>query len=65
MRYFIYTILFFLLGACLTLLVLLGIDMSIANRDYEKLIRNGDFEQSVNGCIFDFVCEKYTQELWK
>lgn len=65
MKYFIYTVLFLLLGACLTLLVLLGIDESMAYRDYETLRANGDYEQQVTGCIFDFVCEKYTRELWK
>ena len=61
----IYTILFGLLGTCMTLLVLLGIDESVAYRDYETLKHNGDYEQKVTGCIFDFVCEKYTKELWK
>lgn len=54
-----------LASMCFTLFVLLGIDMSIANRDYEKLIQNGDYEQSVNGCIFGFVCKHFNQKLWE
>lgn len=65
MKYVIQFTLLILASLCFMLFVLLGIDMSIANRDYEKLIQNGDYEQSVNGCIFDFVCEHYTKELWK
>ena len=65
MRMFIYCVLFGLLGLLMTLLVLLGIDESMAYRDYETLRANGDYEQQVTGCIFNFVCEKYTKELWK
>ena len=65
MKYLINGVLMMLASLCLVLFVLLGIDMSEANRDYERLVRNGDFEQRVEGCIFDFVCEHYTKELWK
>lgn len=65
MKYIYEFTLLMLASLCFTLFVLLGIDMSIANRDYEKLIRNGDYEQSVNGCVFDFVCKHYTKQLWE
>ena len=65
MRYLIMGILYLLASMLIVLLVLLGIDSSVAYRDYETLKQNGDYEQKVTGCIFDFVCEKYTKELWK
>ena len=65
MKYIYEFTLLMLASMCFTLFVLLGIDMSIANRDYEKLIQDGDYEQSVNGCVFDFVCKHYNQKLWE
>lgn len=65
MKYFINGILMLLASICFTLFVLLGIDMSVANRDYEMMVRNGDFERRVEGCIFEWVCKHYTEELWK
>lgn len=65
MKYLINGILMLLASLCLVLFFLLGIDMSVANRDYEKLIRSRECEQSVDGCIFDFVCKHFNQKLWE
>lgn len=65
MRYLIMGTLYLLASMLVVLLVLLGIDTTVAYRDYETLKSHGDYEQKVTGCIFDFVCEKYTRELWK
>ena len=48
---------------CFTL-GLVGMDMTIAQRDYEHAVRNGDYEQQITGCIFDRVCDHYTEMLW-
>lgn len=65
MKYFINGIRMLLASLCFMLFVLLGIDMSIANRDYETLKHNGDYEQEVTGCVFEWVCKHYTEELWE
>ena len=65
MKIFIQSVLILLLTIYLMFIVFLGIDISVAMKDYEKLKQNGDYEQKVEGCIFDWVCEKYTKELQK
>lgn len=65
MKYLINGILILFASLCFLLFVFLGIDMSVANRDYERMVRNGDFEQQVEGCIFEWVCKHYTEQLWK
>lgn len=65
MKYIYEFTLLMLASLCFGLFVLLGIDMSVANRDYERMVRNGDFEQRVEGCIFEWVCKHYTEQLWK
>ncbi len=65
MKYLINGILMLLASLFLVLFIFLGIDMSLANREYEMLARNGDYEQKVDGCIFEWVCQHYTEELWK
>lgn len=65
MRYLVQGILLILLTVYLMFIVFLGIDISVAMKDYERLKENGDYEQKVEGCIFDWVCEKYTKELQK
>jgi SMC interacting uncharacterized protein involved in chromosome segregation len=40
-------------------------DINIAYNDYRRLSDNGDYEKKVEGCMFDWVCEKYTKELQK
>ncbi len=65
MKYIIQFTLFTLASSCFVFFVLLGIDMSVANRDYETMARNGDFEGRVEGCIFDLVCKHYTEQLWE
>ena len=65
MKKLIYAVLILLWGAIISCLVILGIDIEVARKDYVKLKENGDYEQKVEGCIFGWVCEKYTRELQK
>lgn len=65
MKTFIYLVLFAILTACGSCLVVLGIDMHVAREDYLRAERNGNYEQAITGCIFDWVCERYTKELQK
>lgn len=65
MKILTYLILYVLLGCCLLAFFALIIDINIAYNDYRRLSDNGDYEQQVTGCFFDWVCEKYTKELQK
>lgn len=65
MRVLIYTILCLLFAACAMNLVLLGIDYTIARDNYLKAQKNGNYEQKIEGCIYQWVCDRYTKELWK
>ena len=64
MKTFIYTTLYLLLFILTGILFLFGIDMDTARRDYEKALSNGDYEKPIVGCIFDTVCNKYTERLY-
>lgn len=61
----IYFVLTLCLASMILLLGLYGIDIECARRDYVNAVKQGNYEQPITGCLFDFVCEKYTQELWK
>lgn len=52
-------------GVIVGFLIVLGFDMEVARQDYIKAKENGDYEQKIEGCIFDFVCNRYTKELWE
>jgi len=65
MRYVTYAILCLLFAACAINLVLLGIDYTVARDSYLKAEKNGNFEQKIDGCIFQWVCDRYTKQLWK
>lgn len=65
MKKIIYAVLFLLLALCLSLIFLLGMDMEVARQDLVRLRDKGDYEQKIEGCLFDWVCEKYTKELQK
>lgn len=65
MKAFIQTILICLLACCVTMLMFFGIDITVANRDYKKLSNNGDYEQKIEGCIFEYVCNHYNEKLWE
>lgn len=65
MKNTIFIALYAVLMACGACLVVLGIDMHVAREDYLRAEKNGDYEQAITGCMFDWVCEKYTKELQK
>lgn len=65
MRTFIYFILFLLLILTFLLGIAVGIDMEIAQRDYNKAVENGDFDKPITGCIFEQVCKNYTERLFR
>ena len=65
MRVLTYTILCLLFAACAINLVLVGIDYTIARDNYLRAKKNGDYEQKIEGCIYQWVCDRYTKELWK
>ena len=52
-------------GVIVGFLIVLGFDMEVARQDYIKAKENGDYEQKIEGCIFHFVCNRYTKELWE
>ena len=52
-------------GVIVGFLIVLGFDMEVARQDYIKAKENGDYEQKIEGCIFYFVCNRYTKELWE
>lgn len=65
MKTFIQTILLCLLVCCVTMLMFFGMDMTVANRDYIRLSNNGDYEQKIEGCIFEYTCNYYNKKLWE
>lgn len=65
MKIFVNLVLYLLLVATLMMFFAMFVDISIAHNDYQRLSERGDYEKKVEGCIFDWVCEKYTRELQK
>lgn len=65
MKILINGILWALLTAFMCLTIVYGIDIHVAREDYLRAKRNGEYEKPITGCMFDFVCERYTKELWK
>lgn len=65
MKIFVNLVLYLLLVATLMMFFALIVDINVAYNDYRRLSENGDYEKKVEGCIFDWVCEKYTRELQK
>ena len=65
MRILTYTILCLLFTACMMNLVLLGIDYTVARESYLTAQKNGNYEKKIDGCIYQWVCDRYTKELWK
>lgn len=41
-----------------------GFDREMARRDYEKAVRDGDFEKPIVGCMWEYNCKYYTQMLY-
>ena len=41
-----------------------GLDKELARRDYEKAVRNKEYEQPIVGCLWDYNCKHYTDILW-
>lgn len=52
-------------GIIVGFLIALGVDMETARQDYLRAKEQGNYEQRIEGCMFDFVCERYTKELQK
>ena len=52
MRTFVYVVLFILLAIYFNLMFFIAVDVDMAKRDYEA-------GKAVQGCIFDFVCERF------
>lgn len=50
-------------GVIVGFLIVLGVDMETARQDYLMAKEKGNYEQRIEGCMFDFVCERYTKEL--
>ena len=65
MKIFVNLVLYLLLVATLVMFFALFVDINVAYNDYQRLSENGDYEKKVEGCMFDWVCEKYTRELQK
>lgn len=65
MKIFVNLVLYLLLVATLMMFFALFVDINVAYNDYRRLSENGDYEKKVEGCMFDWVCEKYTKELQK
>lgn len=65
MKIFVNLVLYLLLVATLMMFFALFVDINVAYNDYRRLSENGDYEKKVEGCMFDWVCEKYTRELQK
>lgn len=42
-----------------------GFDREMARRDYEKSIRDGDFEKPIVGCVWQYNCDYYTKLLYE
>lgn len=41
-----------------------GFDREMARRDYERAVRNGDYEAPIVGCLWKYNCEYYTDLLY-
>lgn len=65
MRYMRYAILGVLFSGLLAFVGLLAIDTEVARVDYLRAKSQGDYEEKIDGCIFQFVCDHYTKQLWK
>lgn len=65
MKIFVNLVLYLLLVATLMMFFAMFVDINVAYNDYRRLSENGDYEKKVEGCMFDWVCEKYTRELQK
>ena len=65
MKTFIYLILWALLLVLTACMVVYGIDIHVARDDYMRAKENGNYEQAITGCIFDWVCDRYSKELQK
>lgn len=52
-------------GIIVGFLIALGVDMEVARQDFIKAKENGNYEQRIEGCIFEYVCNRYTKELQK
>ena len=65
MKIFVNLVLYLLLVATLMMFFAMFVDINVAYNDYRRLSENGDYEKKVEGCMFDWVCEKYTKELQK
>lgn len=53
-----------LAGVILATGFMFGVDREMARRDYEKAVRDGDFEKPIVGCMWNYNCEYYTQMLY-
>lgn len=57
-----------MLYACAIAVFLAGItfgyDRDTARRDYERAVRNGDYESPIVGCLWEYNCEYYTDLLY-
>ena len=47
------------------MLAIFGMDMELARRDYVKAITDGNYEKPITGCLFETVCDTYTERLYK
>lgn len=65
MRTFIYFILYLLFGLVFFCMLIAGLDMELARRDYNKAVESRDFEKPIIGCIFEQVCNLYTERLFR
>lgn len=65
MKIFVNLVLYLLLVVTMMMFFALFVDINVAYNDYRRLSENGDYEKKVEGCMFDWVCEKYTKELQK
>lgn len=50
-------------GIIVGFLIALGVDMETARQDYLRAKEQGNYEQRIEGCIFEYVCNRYTKEL--
>lgn len=65
MRTFVITTLYLLLVIFIGMLAIFGMDMELARRDYVKAITDGNYEKPITGCLFETVCDTYTERLYK
>lgn len=45
--------------------IVFGFDRDMARRDYEKAVRDGDFEKPIVGCVWQYNCDYYTNLLYE